>query len=247
MSEDPIYSQMGPPMTDDRGRFRILGVPPGDYVVSASVPGEWAEHADKNQIIEMMDASVSALDVYVGGGLRASKAETIKVTAGGASKDADITIPLSRLHTVRGEVVLKSTGQPPPAASVQLLYADTQEPARMAIASHGEFELHYVPEGNFVLRAEASPQPLPEIHIGDEDDSGGDRWVPYAGVSNNFAVSVNEKAAGFAEMPLAVTGDVEHVTIAVPDPPANRQGTAGEEQNGGREEPPAGFQYPAPM
>ena len=104
-----------------------------------------------------MESSIGSMDVYVGGGQRASKAETIKVTTGGASKDADITIPLSRLHTIRGQVLLKSTNQPPSAATVRLLYADTREPARSMVAPNGEFEFHYVPEDSFILRAAASP------------------------------------------------------------------------------------------
>ncbi len=218
-----FYSETGPPMTDDRGHFRVLGVPPGEYVVSASVPAEAAEHAGENQLVEMMQAAIGALDVYVGGGMRASKAETIKVTAGGASKDADITIPLSKLHTIRGQVVLKSTGQPPPAATVELLYADTGEPARMAIAPDGEFEIHYVPEGSFILRANAMARPMPEMNVGSEaDEDEHDANVSFA-ASQDYSFSVHPdggKTEGSAEVPLLVSGDVDHVSIAVPDPPA---------------------------
>jgi hypothetical protein len=222
-SEGIFYSQMGPPMTDDRGHFRILGVPPGEYVVSAALPAESAEHANENQAVEMIEASIGAIDVYLGGGLRASKAETVKVTAGGASKDADITIPLSKLHTIRGQVVLKSTGQPPPSAMVQLLYADTEEPARMTIAADGEFEIHYVPEGSFILRAMAMAKSVPKMETVDDDDSG----VGFVSGGMSFALA-NPKAdfpKGDAELPLLITGDVDGVTITVPEPPASHQET----------------------
>ena len=227
-NENIFYSQTGPPMTDDRGHFRILGVPPGEYVVSASLPAESAENANENQAVEMIEATIGAIDVFVGGGLRASKAETVKVTAGGASRDVDITIPLSRLHTVRGQVVLKSSGQPPPSAAVQLLYADTQEPARMTIAPNGEFEIRYVPEGSFILRAIAMAKSLPKIETADNDDSG----VGFVSGGEFFA-SANPEAGrpkGGADLPLLIAGDVDHVSIAVPDPPASQQGAPGGNQ-----------------
>ncbi len=241
MMEDQniIYSGMGPPMTDDRGRFRILGVPPGEYVVSVSVPAESAARANENQAVEMIEASIGAVDVYVGGGLRASKAEVIKVTAGGAAKDADITIPLSKLHTIHGQVVLKSTGQPPPAAVVQLVYADTEEPARMTVAPNGEFEIRYVPEGSFILRAIASPEPLPQINVEDSEDEGFGNGASAVGFG--FMVSPNENAGkmeGGAEVSLLVTGDVDNVNIAVPDPPASHAGAPGSVE--GQNATPAG-------
>src|SRR5580704_1818854 len=47
-SAPPIYSGAAPTTTDDRGRFRIPGVLPGEYAVSVSVPVRWAESTDRN-------------------------------------------------------------------------------------------------------------------------------------------------------------------------------------------------------
>jgi hypothetical protein len=156
----------------------------------------------------------------VGGGQRASKAETIKVTAGGASRDADITIPLSRLHTIRGQVLRKSTNQPPRAATVRLLYADTREPARTMVAPNGEFEFHYVSEGSFILHAASSPELLPQVDSGDGDDSG------FGFPTGRFSLSLqpsDDVSDSGEEMPLVVTGDMDGVSISVPDPPPSNQ------------------------
>jgi len=219
-SAPPIYSGAAPTTTDDRGRFRIPGVLPGEYAVSVSVPVRWAESTDRNPFAEMMEASSGAMDVYVGGGQRASKAETIKVTAGGASRDADITIPLSRLHTIRGQVLRKSTNQLPRAATVRLLYADTREPARTMVAPNGEFEFHYVSEGSFILHAASSPELLPQVDSGDGDDSGF--GFPTARFSLSLQPSDDVSDSG-EEMPLVVTGDMDGVSISVPDPPPSNQ------------------------
>ena len=227
MIDERSYGESQPDKTDDRGHFRILGVPPGEYLVSVSVPTASAELAAKDQVAAMLGEAMGGMDVYVGDGLRASKAESIKVDTGGASKDADITIPLSKLHTIRGQVVLKSTGEPPASAVVQLLYADTKEPARTAIAPDGEFEMRWVPEGSFILRADASADPLPKFAINDDENGFGKV------VSSGFAFSMNPAAnevPGGSEVSIAITGDVDHVSITVPDPPANRQGESNADQ-----------------
>jgi hypothetical protein len=215
--EPPIYSGAGPATTDDRGRFRVLGVLPGVYLISVSMPVRWALNTTANPLAEVMESSVGAMDVYVGGGQRASKAEAIKVTAGGASKDADIMIPLSRLHTIRGEVLLKSTNQPPSAATVRLLYADTREPARSMVAPNGEFEFHYVPEDSFILRAVAGPVP----QGGGSDSNSG----PPMGRYSLALQPTDDSSNTGAEIPLAVTSDMDGVSISVPDPPPSNQGT----------------------
>lgn len=217
-SEPPIYSGAGPTTTDDHGRFRILGVLPGEYLVSVSLPARWAENADANPLAEVMESSIGSMDVFVGGGERAGKAETIKVTTGGASKDADITIPLSRLHTIRGQVLLKSTNQPPGAATVRLLYADTREEARSMVAPNGEFEFHYVPEDSFILRAAASPASWPQVDSRGGDDSG---FGFPAGRSSQPLQPTDNGSDSSAEMPLAVTSDMDGVSISVPDPSPN--------------------------
>jgi hypothetical protein len=150
--------------------------------------------------------------VYLGDTLRASKAKTIKIAGGETRSDADITIPLGKLHRIRGNVVLKSTGQAPPTAEVQLLFADTGESARMALAVDGEFEFSYVPEDSFILRAEASGEPLPDLGVDEADGDGiaGGAW----GLSGVRA----ESSGAHTDTAVIVTGNMSGITVAVPDP-----------------------------
>jgi hypothetical protein len=153
------------------------------------------------------------LTVFAGGGLRASKAKPIKLGAGEAITDANITIPLSALHTIRGRVVLKSTGAEPPAAALELVYADTGEVARVALTSGGEFAIAYVAEGGYILRAAANSEPLPTLN------ANADGGVDIATGASALLASSSGNQEGTAEMPIMVTGEVAGVTIAVPDPP----------------------------
>jgi hypothetical protein len=211
--------------TDDHGRFRILGVPPGEYLVSVTVPTGSADPSRPSSPAQMVESGfIGGLVVYTGGSLRASTARSIKVTAGGASADADIIIPLSKLHSVHGEVILKRTGQPPPSATLQLVYADTQESARIAVASNGHFDLYFVPEESYFLRAIASAAALPNVDIDDDDGGGGGFFIS----QNPSGTSDPWKQAGAAQVPLVVKGDVEDITIAVPDPPPSKHAAPAE-------------------
>jgi hypothetical protein len=202
-----------PRSTDDHGRFRLVGLAPGEYFVSVSVPTMSSEMTAGHSLADIVASSPSggALTVFLGGGLRASKAKPIKLGTGEAMTDANITIPLSTLHTIRGRVVLKSNGAEPPAAALKLLYADTGEVARFALTAGGDFAIAYVADGSYILRAVANSEPLPAVNV---NADGGVDIAPGAGGLN----TANQEGAG--EMPILVTGEVAGVTIAVPDPPA---------------------------
>jgi hypothetical protein len=214
----------GPLETDDQGRFRILGVAPGEYLVRVTVPTESSEQENVSPFPHFMGGLSEGLTVYVGGAFRASKADTITVDAGGAAKTADMTVPLSKLHSIRGQVLLKSTGQPPVGANLKLLYADTKEEARSVYAPNGRFEIDYVPEGSYVLRAAAGATAPPDMSSSAMSD----------GKFHHVVWNYPNAGDGSPEQPLNVTGDVDNVTILVPDPgPAKEKGAGTVEFNWG--------------
>jgi hypothetical protein len=208
--------------TDDHGRFRLLGISPGEYLISVQVPTPSEDGEQQNWIVMAVESSpLGSLTVYYGDAFRTSQAKPIKIEGGEAFGGADITIPLSKLHTLRGHVSLKSTGQPPASAALQLLYADTREIARFAVAINGDFEFPYVPEGSFVLQAGAGTD-----RMSFNDDLDGDAGMEL--VANDgelFAVPRSIKLSGAAEIPLDVHADLDNVLIAVPDPISKFPGT----------------------
>jgi hypothetical protein len=171
----------------------------------------------------MFAPMVAGWAVFAGNTLRESKAKPIKIDSGDSSTDTEITIPLSALHTIHGHVLLKSNGEPPPLAKIQLLYADTKELARTAIAQDGEFEIRYVPEDHYTLRAVASP---------DSDDHSGVGVVEGFLWQPELAWSTKEIPKGMAEISLEVTADLDNVSIVVPDPPMNRRAVRDETKGG---------------
>lgn len=112
---------------------------------------------------------------------------------------------------------MKRTGQSPAIAGIELLYADSEEVARTAIALDGEFELRYVPEDNYLLRAAASSRPFSKADVL-SDDNARVRHAVAAGVGFMWA-SDDPGQQVAAEMPLRVSDEVDGLTIMVPDPP----------------------------
>jgi hypothetical protein len=220
-------------ITDDHGRYRLVGVTPGEYLVSVTVPAASGEEVAKNPLTSMMQStSVGALTVFYGDVFRPSKATPVKIETAGSTANADITIPLSKLHTIRGHLVLKSSGDPPPAGGVLLKYADTQENARAGLVGEdGNFALYYVPEGSYILAAGASPEPLPQF--GGENDA-----VP---VNLGFRVDMDDKTPqGAASISLLVAGDLIGITLTVPDPPSTHPAEAPSPASGERPVAPPG-------
>jgi hypothetical protein len=188
--------------TDDYGRFRIRGIFPGLYLVSVVVPTSSATETP-DDITRNLNDTTGALRIYDDGSFQPSRSPGVRVESGDREKDVNIAIPLTSLHTVQGEIVLKGLGSSPSAAAIQLLYADTREVARVGVARDGNFELNYIPEGTYILRAAASSLPeFPTIHTCPPD-----------------CPTPTEPVFGpFTELPLVVAGEVSNLIVTVPPP-----------------------------
>ncbi len=211
-------------ITDDHGHFRALGLAPGKYLVSTMVSTASAAAPSANPVTDAVKFSPQgALVIYYGDTTRKSTAKPVKIEGGESVPGIDITIPLSKLHSIHGQVLLKRTGQPPAMASLQLLYADSREFARTAVAINGEFALDYVPEGSYILQAAASADPVPAVdqENGDLVVSGSLGFFVSAG---DFDSTSSFKQDSSAETPLDVHGEVAEVTLYVPDPAAKKPG-----------------------
>jgi hypothetical protein len=88
--------------TDDRGEFRIFGVPPGDYVIVAKLDGMDLGSRDR----------VRYVPTYYPGTAVASEAQRITVAAG--QELPGITIALARAATATVRGIVRSAGQASP-------------------------------------------------------------------------------------------------------------------------------------
>ncbi len=145
-------------MSDDRGMFRIVGLPPGSYWVRATVTTPSAEPGAGTF------QRVTSIVMYAPGKVRRSDAQVVTLKSGEMRDDVQFMLDLSALHTVSGHV--GSTDEATIAGGVVRL-TDTQDSSltRMAmIEPDGNFVVQWVPPGNYTLQiSNASDMPAPSF------------------------------------------------------------------------------------
>ena len=138
-------------LTNDLGRFRLYGLAPGQYVVSAAISGG-------------VGADVPGYArTYYPGTANPAGAQFVAI---GTAQDIDgIDIPLTRTRTARvaGKVV-NAAGQPANPGSLSLVSSVRSASAvNVAIgarlAGDGSFEFPNVPAGQYVIRADRGRSP----------------------------------------------------------------------------------------
>jgi len=131
----------GGDVTDDLGQFRIYGLSPGEYFVSASFnpPGEAA-------------TALGYPPVYYPGTPSAAEARRIRIGLGEETQNVDLTLVSARYAIVSGTVL--NSLNAPASASIQLTTADPVAGMPVAptrTASNGTFTLRNVPPGDYRL------------------------------------------------------------------------------------------------
>jgi carboxypeptidase family protein len=131
----------GGDITDDLGQFRIYGLAPGDYFVSAAFnpPGEAA-------------TALGYPPVYYPGTPSAGEARRIRIGLGEETQNINVALVSARYALVSG-TVMNSLNQPV-SASIQLATSDPVAGASLApmrTAPNGTFTLRNVPPGEYRL------------------------------------------------------------------------------------------------
>ena len=152
--------------TNDLGQFRIYGLPPADYYVSATLRSGGLEMMEMELMVS--GASTSAgptasapksgyAPTYYPGTPNVAEAQRITVAAGQESPSADFALVAVRLAKVSG-IVIASDGKPLEGSQVSAVPANRdfagllgQTSARTA--KDGSFTLNSVPPGDYTLQA----------------------------------------------------------------------------------------------
>ena len=135
-------------VTDDRGRYRLFGLPAGKYYVMASTDAE-ASGLDRSQ-------GNAFTKVYFPGTPYFESAQALQVDESLDTSGIDLTFGPSRSVRVTG-VALDASGQPL-VGQVRLVMAQnaalvTPEPLVERVDWDGKFEISRVPPGSFVIQA----------------------------------------------------------------------------------------------
>jgi Carboxypeptidase regulatory-like domain len=153
--------------TNDLGQFRIYGLPPGEYYVSASMRGAALEMVEM-ELMMVTAASTAAsptasspksgyASTYYPGTPNAAEAQKITLGPGQEMSSADFPLVPVRLARVSG-LVLGSDGKPLEGAAINVLPASRELGFGLGMggtrtAKDGTFTLNSVPPGDYSLQA----------------------------------------------------------------------------------------------
>jgi hypothetical protein len=200
-------------VTDDRGNFRISGLPSGKYAVEVDL-----EFSDSKRFISTSGSSGSSsnghaakLAIYSGHTPRLKDAAGFTVRTPEEHGGEDIVIPISKLHTIRGNIVSAHDGHVVNSGQVILFNADdhTYAGSDHVTEENTGFTLSFIFEGDYVLNVPMSA---------DVD------YLPVARASG--AVGPPQFDAhvlhfyGNSSAPLHVDGDIDGAIINVQEPTA---------------------------
>lgn len=139
-------------MTDDRGLYRIAGLPAGEYRVKADVQltGSTSMRAGVINVNNLRGAS--KMTVFAPATLHEADAQKLTLKASDDRTDVDVQINLAGTHTVSGHVASATDHHLLNAGSVSLVDATDKEVKRSgAVEPDGSFAIEYVPSGSYTL------------------------------------------------------------------------------------------------
>jgi hypothetical protein len=115
--------------TDDRGMFRVTGLPPGEYVIAVAEPvahGSPDGRGRGDDISGMVEGLMGQqlLMTFYPSALSAKEATVLKLAAGDERPDVDINIPERELRTVAGVVRSRRDKTPVARARVSIVRRD---------------------------------------------------------------------------------------------------------------------------
>ena len=161
----PARSDGSTDRTDDKGNFRLFGLPPGDYFISAS-----------NRTNNFMAAGMTSTEqdgfapTYYPGTPNVTEATRITVKGGQEINGANISMIVARLARVRGRA-LNSRGEPASGTMAMLSPADPFASMMMTgmnnamIGADGTFEFANVAPGRYNLNVRASGMQNPNAEF----------------------------------------------------------------------------------
>lgn len=132
--------------TDDRGRFRLTGIAPGDSVIVANIDGASTSAAGEN---------AGMLRVYAPGVFRRKDSPPVTLHRGDERDDVRMVVDLTQLHTVSGHV--STTGVNGSLSGFAQVSDASDGSLRLGgpVQPDGTFAVSFVPSGSYTLSVNA--------------------------------------------------------------------------------------------
>ncbi len=143
-----------PVTTDDTGRFRLSGLPSGEYVLQARVtvmgmdrggfaPMSSGAGMGMGNFAALMGTRLTA---YSGSAMHVADAKAVSVSAGDERTGVEIVVPLHLMHAVSGHVLAKGDAHAVNFGTVELTDKnDASVTFTVSVHEDGSFRFDYVP------------------------------------------------------------------------------------------------------
>jgi hypothetical protein len=140
-------------ITDDQGRFRIGGIPAGEYKMYAGLDVQDMFATDAYSWGHTQTTGpASSIQIFFGNGFRQQTAQVIKLTGAEDPSVGDIEIQMSKLHSISGTVVDVATGQIVNSGNVRLQDdAGNAVPTTAVVGDDGSYHFPFIPEGIYKM------------------------------------------------------------------------------------------------
>jgi hypothetical protein len=197
--------------TDDRGMFRLTGLPPGEYLVGVN---ESVNHGAESSNAGSMGEDISGifrgmftqqlLTIYYPSTANVKEAGVIKVAAGDERADVDITIPERDLRLIAGVVRARRGGQPVVRARVSITRRDDPlapagpVPAYFEGAEYGPNSTMTDDEGRWQLREIPDGAYVINVKPPEEYETAPAVAVDTSDTNTNVAVVTNRNSSGYS-------------------------------------------------
>jgi hypothetical protein len=139
-------------ISDDLGHYRISGLAPGNYIVTATLRtgGQSGLGAGMNLAKAM---AVTPMVVYAPSAFHKSDAKPVTLTAGEDLRDQAMTLNLAGLHSVSGRIASVEDHHGINQATIRLQYSTDQELVRSAsVDAAGNFTVTFLPPGTYTMK-----------------------------------------------------------------------------------------------
>jgi hypothetical protein len=155
--------------TDDLGRYRVSGLRDRDYLVMLQLSRTDLESRGARDA-GLSGVERSMLRIYSGDTPHIGDAVPVKLGAGEEHSGADITIPLSKFHSISGVVTAAGDGHPINSGHLSIEDPRDKEAVVDAeLGSDGTFHLEGVPEGTYTLYVRSPrDQQFREVSVGNQ-------------------------------------------------------------------------------
>ena len=214
----PVHNAIGDNMTsgnsvtDDRGAFRITGLPPvKEAIVEATLSLQNYTMSFTKNGMSSNGGPPASIVFYSGGTTRQKDTKPFRVTMGEEHSGEDNTLPISRLHKVHGVLLAKKDGHTLNEGLVSIVFADDRSLLANARVEPDDekFEFSFVPEGDYFL----SVLTAADARIEEVPNPPG--TVPPTSINATMTHQY-----GYAEIPLHIDGDRNDVSVSVPEVPS---------------------------